>query len=538
MKKLSPAPILVVDDDRADRFLLATSLSTAGFETVEVSTGRRALELLSHGTFSAVLLDLNMPGMSGLEVLGAIRTHRATLTLPVILVTSADDVAERVRGLSAGATDYIVKPFDADELVARVTAQLRGQSAWAEVVESHLRERAAIASALCQLKPEASAEVTAALICEQLQAQGNLSGVALIAFLGDGIAVPLAATELSTWNLTPNRPLPRTLTTYLYDRALHGPWIERLDVAGASAFPGGPFPDSGTLACAPMHRDGQLLGILLLGADPPDGRAQAADVGRALSEAIDFGGIASGLLGLTLLERSEREGRRLTLDTIIRGQLFHPVFQPIVRLTDTTIVGYEALTRFDDGLRPDLRFAEAAGLQLGIELELATLAATIDAARDLPPEHFLSLNVSPALVMSGPPLPSLLEPIERSVVLELTEHDPVDDYPALRDALDHLSPDLQVSVDDAGAGFASLSHVLALRPQFMKLDQSWVAGIESDPARQALVAGLDHFADATGCLLIAEGIETEGQLDMLRSLDVDLGQGFLLGRPEALAAPA
>ncbi|MDQ1401859.1 MAG: hypothetical protein QOG03_175 [Actinomycetota bacterium] len=530
-EKLAAAPVLVVDDDRADRFLLATSLSTAGFETVEVSSGRRALELLAHGTFAAVLLDLNMPGMSGLEVLEAIRTQRATRTLPVILVTAQDEVADRVKGLSAGATDYIVKPFEADELVARVTAQLRGQAAWADVVESHLRERAAIASALCQLKPEASPETTAALICEQLQAQGNLSGVALLAFLGDGVAVPLAATELSTWNLTPNRPLPRSLAAYIHDRALHGPWIERLDVEGASTFPGGPFPDSGTLACAPMHRDGQLLGILLLGADPPGGRAAAAEVGRALSEAIDFGGIASGLLGLTLLERSEREGRRAVLDDIIRNGAFRPVYQPIVRLADDEIVGYEALTRFDDGIRPDLRFAEASGLHLGIDLELATLAATIYESQALPEGQFLSLNVSPALVMAGPPLPSLLETVDRPLVLELTEHDPVDDYPALRAALDGLAPDLQVSVDDAGAGFASLSHVLALRPQFMKLDQSWVAGIESDPARQALVAGLDHFAEATGCLLIAEGIETTLQLDMLRSLDVDLGQGFLLGRP-------
>jgi EAL domain-containing protein (putative c-di-GMP-specific phosphodiesterase class I)/DNA-binding response OmpR family regulator len=535
-EKRAAAPVLVVDDDRADRFLLATSLSTAGFETVEVSSGQRALELLAHGTFAAVLLDLNMPGMSGLQVLEVIRTTRATRTLPVILVTAQDEVADRVKGLSAGATDYIVKPFEPDELVARVTAQLRGQDAWAEVVESHLRERAAIASALCRLEPEASPEMTAAMICEQLQAQGNISGVALLAFLGDDVAVPLAATELAAWNLVPNRPLPRTLTAYLRDRALHGPWIERLDVEGASAFPGGPFPDTGTLACAPMHRDGQLLGILLLGADPPEGRAAAADVARALSEAIDFGGIASGLLGVMLLQRSESEGRRMRLDEIIRQEAFSPVFQPIVRLTDNQVVGYEALTRFDDGIRPDLRFIEAAGLHLGVALELATLAATIGASAALPPGAFLSLNVSPALVMAGPPMPSLLEPIDRPVVLELTEHDPVDDYPALREALNGLKPDLQVSVDDAGAGFASLSHVLALRPQFMKLDQSWVNGIETDPARQALVAGLGHFAEATGCLLIAEGIETDGQLAMLRSLDVDLGQGFLLGRPAPVPA--
>jgi EAL domain-containing protein (putative c-di-GMP-specific phosphodiesterase class I) len=128
-------------------------------------------------------------------------------------------------------------------------------------------------------------------------------------------------------------------------------------------------------------------------------------------------------------------------------------------------------------------------------------------------------------------------------VLELTEHDRIDDYPRVRQAVDALGPDVRLSVDDAGSGYACLTHVLALRPAYMKLDRGWVQGIEADPVRQALVAGLQHFAQRTGCRLIAEGIETTAQFETLRGLGVGYGQGFLLGAPQPapgdrLAEPA
>jgi EAL domain-containing protein (putative c-di-GMP-specific phosphodiesterase class I) len=122
-------------------------------------------------------------------------------------------------------------------------------------------------------------------------------------------------------------------------------------------------------------------------------------------------------------------------------------------------------------------------------------------------------------------------PPPRPVVLELTEHDRVDDYGALRDALSRLTPHVHVSIDDAGAGFASLRHVLELRPEFMKLDRSWIAGLDADPTRQALVCGLSHFSRATGCRLIAEGVERAGEASALQQFDVELGQGFLFGEP-------
>ena len=526
-------PILIVDDERSMRQLLAAALNLAGFRTVEAAGGTQALDLLRHERFSAVLIDNRMPDMSGLETLVALRARPETRTLPVILVTGDDEVAARVRGLQAGADDYVVKPFHPDELVARVRAQLRGQDAWAETVERQLRERSAIASALCRMNPEATPEGTAEMVCTELRSLRGLAGAAIIVFLDDGFAVPLAVQDLSAWGMEVGRPLPRTVTRYLEARAGSGPWIENGDTALMPV----PISRNGNsapvVACAPMRREGEPLGLLALAASPS--AISSEDTSSALSAAIDFATITAGLLAPSLLHHGDRQNRRSHLEEVLRRRAFSPVFQPIVELRGARIIGFEALTRFHDGTAPDTRFAEASALDRGVELEAATLAAALAAAPALPDNAWLSVNVSPPLVLAPRVLHDAIERAGRPLVLELTEHDRVDDYETLRRAIDELGDDVRLSVDDAGSGFASLRHVLALRPSFVKLDQTWVSGIHRDAARQALVAGLGHFARSTGCVLIAEGVETQPELEALQELAVDLGQGFLFGHPAPVA---
>jgi EAL domain-containing protein (putative c-di-GMP-specific phosphodiesterase class I) len=130
---------------------------------------------------------------------------------------------------------------------------------------------------------------------------------------------------------------------------------------------------------------------------------------------------------------------------------------------------------------------------------------------------------------------SFIEMAGTPLILELTEHARIEDYVALRQALASYGPGTLLAVDDAGAGYASLRHILELRPAFVKLDISIVRGIETDPVRQALVSGLVYFAGHTGSEMIAEGIETEAEANTLRVLGIRLGQGFLFGRPEPVA---
>jgi EAL domain-containing protein (putative c-di-GMP-specific phosphodiesterase class I)/DNA-binding response OmpR family regulator len=534
-EKASAGPVLVVDDDHHSRDLMALSLSLAGLEVVQAASGQQALDLVASGTFAAVVLDNQMPGFSGLEVVRVLRDRRETATMPIILVTADDGPGDRVAGLGTGASDYIVKPFEPDELGARVRAQLRTQALWGEMIDAHRRERRAIAAAVSRLDGETTAENTAWQVCSEIERLGY-PGVAIVSVGMPDVVVPIGVAGLPAWQLQAGRRLPAALSTYLVDRASHGPWIDYLDDDEASGFVGGPYPGPAVVAYAPMHAGDELIGLFVLQPGGAPGRASAAAMSRTLAEAIDFADISAGMLGPSLGRRSRHEQRQDEMRRVIDDRAFSPVFQPIVMVDSGEVVGYEALTRFDDGEPPQDRFIDASNLALGVDLELATLKAAVEAQADLPADRWVSLNISPTVVMAGGLLEEVIGGCDRPLVLELTEHDRVDDYPALREALARLTPHVHVSIDDAGAGFASLRHVLELRPEFMKLDRSWIAGIDHDPARQALVAGLTHFSRATGCCLIAEGVESQEELSVLRHFEVELGQGFLFGRPQRLLA--
>ena len=152
--------------------------------------------------------------------------------------------------------------------------------------------------------------------------------------------------------------------------------------------------------------------------------------------------------------------------------------------------------------------------------------------------RWLNINASPDVIINSPAIQSLLAEESRPLILEVTEHEAITDYAPLRAALDRLGADVRLAVDDAGSGYASMRHIIELRPTFVKLDRSLVAGIDADPARRALVGAMRHFARTSGFWLIAEGVETEAELETLRRLDIEYAQGYLLGRPEPVATIA
>lgn len=206
--------------------------------------------------------------------------------------------------------------------------------------------------------------------------------------------------------------------------------------------------------------------------------------------------------------------------------------QPIVDLATGNVVGVESLARFSDERSPEAWFAEAESVGLGVELEIAFVRAGLARLSELPPHAYITLNVSPAAAASLALADALAEAPRGRVVLEITEHCAVVDYASLESALAGFRQGgIRIAVDDAGAGFASLRHVLLLRPDVVKLDGSLTRGIDADPQRRALVAAMVAFARKADCTLVAEGIETPEELDSVRALGVQCGQGFHLGRP-------
>jgi EAL domain-containing protein (putative c-di-GMP-specific phosphodiesterase class I)/DNA-binding response OmpR family regulator len=521
--------ILVVDDELAVRRLFSAALKRRGFETLEAEDGPSALNVIASTPIDLVLIDHNMPGMTGMQVLKEIRSEERTRTLPVIMVTGEDGTPSRIRGLDVGANDYVVKTTHIDELVARVRAQLRTTVAWAELIGHELQDRARLVTALGAVPAADSPEATAAALVDRL---AGLDGVAFIALLQadpTGGLTPLAGWTATKGPWVGGQSLARSTSKQFLSRAEAGPWTEATSEQ-PSQHTGRFLPSEvAAIHAAPLRLADRVVGMLVLGT--PRVSTPLAPTGDLLAAAIDYAAVATAVLGPALKARGQMTSERSRLERIIAEGAFHPVFQPLVGLGDGEVIGYEALTRFADGVPPDVRFAEAARVGLRRMYEQATLTAALEAAQELPEGKWLGVNVSPELVLEPDWLADCLKGSTRRLVVELTEHAPIDDYAKLREMLETLPTRVAVAVDDAGAGYASLRHIYELRPHFVKLDIGLVRGVNKDPLRQALIAGLVHFADDTGSRLIAEGIETEAEAATMRRLHVRIGQGFLFGRP-------
>lgn len=256
---------------------------------------------------------------------------------------------------------------------------------------------------------------------------------------------------------------------------------------------------------------------------------------------------------------------RERINAVLNGSGPTIVFQPIFTLgtqaSDDAVAGYEALARFDGlgeaTIGPDVWFAQATLAGLGVDLEMKAVAGALAHLDEIAEPLYMSVNVSPAAVVSdgfvaaltGGILGSGAVPHHR-VVLELTEHDEVADYEPLKQVMADLRmagylfcnpvgkrfPEnyVKLAIDDVGAGFASMRHILALSPDMMKLDVSLIRDLDTDRPRLALAAAMVSFGAKLGIKVVAEGVETSAELDVLRYLGVHAVQGYLMGRPGPL----
>jgi EAL domain-containing protein (putative c-di-GMP-specific phosphodiesterase class I) len=391
-------------------------------------------------------------------------------------------------------------------------------------------ERTAIVASLGRLEPRESPQLTAAMIVDELGKLPLIHLAAVFACTESEIEV-LAMTGPPGFPVREGDRLPPARARHLLDRMADGPWAERW--TGDPAF-GSAYAEAVTAtgiqgqAFAPFHDGGRIIGAVAIGTQSS---THADHLVTDLPAVAEFAATASVLLAPMLRDRAAIQAERQAIQAILEAGAHRPVFQPVVELETGRTVGFEALTRFDDGRRPDLVFAEASHAGIGFELELRTLESALVAAVALPAGTWLSLNVSPALLVGAPTLAGVLVRRDRPIVLEVTEHVPIDDYRAVRSAIDRQGPDVRIAVDDAGAGIANFSHLVELRPRIVKVDAGLVRELDTDLARQAVVAGFVHFAAKAGCEVIAEGIETEAERATALALGVTHGQGYLFARP-------
>lgn len=231
---------------------------------------------------------------------------------------------------------------------------------------------------------------------------------------------------------------------------------------------------------------------------------------------------------------SERVRR---IQSLIADNRLTIAYQPIYSLESNRVAGFECLSRFasEPPRPPNEWFHEAHEVGLGEELEVTAIRLALRGLELMRSPLYLNINCSPSLIESGA-LSQALRGVDMSrIVVEITEHDSIEDYAPICSQLTPLrAMGLRVAIDDAGAGYASLRHIINTKPDYIKLDISLTQNVDSDPTRRALAAALIAFAGETGARIIAEGVETASELAALRRLGIDKAQGYYLGRPAPL----
>lgn len=244
--------------------------------------------------------------------------------------------------------------------------------------------------------------------------------------------------------------------------------------------------------------------------------------------------------------QATRARKRSLVSLILNGQV-HTVYEPIVTAESLTAFGYEALARGPVGTplaAPLAMFALAEQTDLVFDLDCLCRQRALEGARDFPAGTKLFVNIRPSAFHDPSFEPAALcRTLDRSglspsdVVFEISEQESIENFASFRRARDDYGKlGFQFALDDTGSGYASFQSVLELAPEFVKVDRAFVAGIDSDPVRRAILSGFQRIADQIGAQIIGEGLDTLEELQTLRELGIPFGQGWLFGKPMPLRA--
>jgi EAL domain-containing protein (putative c-di-GMP-specific phosphodiesterase class I) len=314
--------------------------------------------------------------------------------------------------------------------------------------------------------------------------------------------------------------------TWAYDY-FHPDDIDRITVSHQNVLAGAPF----TVTYRLRRSDGAFVWVETTNRPILDARGETVEIVCCTREVAD----RDIIVHVTSSQHREKLER---VERVLSGGEIKPVFQPVVELETGRTVAVEALARFpgDPAYTPDKWFRDAWEVGLGVPLELLAVTAAARALPRLPADIGLHINASPLAVASPGFLSCVQEGPER-VTVELTEHLRIDDYDAFEMTLRPLrEKGMKTAIDDFGAGYASLKHILRVRPDWIKLDISLTERIDEDEVALALATSLASFARAVDVDVVAEGIETKDQLEAVVELGLRHGQGFYFGVPAPLDA--
>jgi diguanylate cyclase (GGDEF)-like protein len=551
-----PARVLIADDDVISLLFLVETLQQAGFETVSVTDGAAALDAALAQEFDVALLDVDMPQMDGYALCRALRATEALQHLPVVMITGHDDPDSIARAYAVGATDFISKPVNCTLLPHRLRYILRNAAADRQI--RHLAYHDSLtglpnAQALTRL-------VTAAI--EQCIAQPGLERVAVI-----HVDVQGCTRIRSIFGPDEGDEALRSFAHRLSQIVVAAD--ERGDRASVARIDGDRF-----VVClrstAALERAMTLANQIIASLDEPlssgshlflwppaigiaSSPEHAADATTLITQAAaaKHHALLTGVTGPILYshEMSDRARERMSLETAlreaVRSEQLTLYFQPKVSVADGSLVGVEALIRWYDPdlgqVSPDkfVPLAEESGLILDIGRWVTAAACRqIMNWRDEGFETKIAINLSarqfvhddPAAMIRAAAASCGIDP--KSIVVEITESALIRDFASVQAGLLAVRElGCRIAIDDFGTGYSSLAYLKALPVDDLKIDKSFIRNLVADPVDAAICKAVLSLAHEVELNVIAEGVESEAQLEWLRRHACNEVQGFLVAHP-------
>jgi diguanylate cyclase (GGDEF)-like protein len=555
---LSQATVMTIDDEPIMTDLIGAYLADAGYaKVISVNTSTTALDDIRREQPSLLLLDLMMPGVSGFDILRAVRRDLELRFLPVIVLTAANDPATKLKALGYGATDFLAKPVDASELALRVRNSLafkayQDRLANIDAVTGlpnrnlmlrriagvlQQSQRAGTVFALLQIELDRFKEINdtfgAGVSDELLRSIGQrldscIREGDMVSRLSDRDASTLA--RVGGHEFTVLLPmLPTAAAAENASRRLLAEMAKPFTVAGHE------IVVTASIGIASFPGDGKTADALLTHA------------GTAMSQAKDLGGNQFAFYSADLNAYSQK---RVTLGAQLRRALardeFRLHFQPKVSIASGRITGAEALVRWqhpDLGLLSPDRFIPLAQ-ELGLIADIGTWVLQQACAQCRAWEMsgvtglHVSVNVAQPQLRQGAIVTALTEALRAfplsstRLVLELTESMLIDSSNGVRNTLADLrAMGALISIDDFGTGYSSLSYLKRFPVDEIKIDKSFVAELPENQADVAIIKAVVTLAHSMGMSVVGEGVETAAQLAALADLGCDEYQGYLCSRP-------
>jgi EAL domain-containing protein (putative c-di-GMP-specific phosphodiesterase class I)/PleD family two-component response regulator len=548
-------PVVLIADDNDDVvMLLTTYLKPLECDILVARDGEEALAVAQAKLPDVVLLDVMMPKRSGWEVCQALKAVQRTSRIGVVLVTGRGDVKDRLTGLQVGADDYLVKPFDRNEVVKRIRAVLersrddRAEAAQAgrNILESILLDRATglpslpiILDRVKELLIEQGELGIVYIDIEQFEAIEAEYGWAffdeLLCHVG-GVISAEAKERFRNVVVAAHRVGGSSFYIFHETRGQ--------DLSQESASEKAAEDLRQKLIESVRQRFSNVAGDRIgffVGAARIDYRPQIR-----LERQI-YAGMRQATDAVRDAEQQRKKQLTRELRDIIRRKRVTTLFQPIVRANDTSVFGYEILTRgpANSSFRnSDMLFSFAREAKLAWALEAIALENALRRLRqvDLLDRKFL-LNLEAEMFGQSEfrlhEMVSYFSEHRGNFVFELTERAAIEDYGVFRELLSEFrAKGIEVAIDDAGSGYASLEAIAAIGPDYLKITKGLVSTLADEPIKQDLVKMLVDLAGKIGAKTIAEGIETEEEFVTCRDLGIDLLQGYYFARPQEELATA